>query len=107
MLGTLAGLSASPIVGRSARAPAARLHPGAAGRGARSRRGTSRPATYGTPDDVAEFLASYAVAGCREFNLIPQAPGHDYAIAGTAAVKRAWNEHDRHTASRRLPAARN
>ena len=44
---------------------------------------------YGTPDDVAEFLAPYAVAGCREFNLIPQAPGHDYAIAGTAAVKRA------------------
>jgi alkanesulfonate monooxygenase SsuD/methylene tetrahydromethanopterin reductase-like flavin-dependent oxidoreductase (luciferase family) len=44
---------------------------------------------YGTPDDVAEFLAPYAVAGCPEFNLIPQAPGHDYAIAGTAAVKRA------------------
>src|SRR6516162_3833793 len=44
---------------------------------------------YGTPDDVAEFLAPYAVAGCREFNLIPQAPDHDYAIAGTAAVKRA------------------
>jgi hypothetical protein len=42
---------------------------------------------YGTPDDVAEFLAPYAVAGCREFNLIPQAPDHDYAIAGTAAVK--------------------
>jgi alkanesulfonate monooxygenase SsuD/methylene tetrahydromethanopterin reductase-like flavin-dependent oxidoreductase (luciferase family) len=44
---------------------------------------------YGTPDDVAEFLAPYALAGCREFNLIPQAPDHDYAIAGTAAVKRA------------------
>jgi hypothetical protein len=44
---------------------------------------------YGTPDDVAEFLAPYAVAGCREFNLIPQAPGYDYAIAGTAAVKNA------------------
>jgi|KBSMisStandDraft_5_1062788.scaffolds.fasta_scaffold368629_1 alkanesulfonate monooxygenase SsuD/methylene tetrahydromethanopterin reductase-like flavin-dependent oxidoreductase (luciferase family) len=44
---------------------------------------------YGTPDDVAEFLAPYARAGCREFNLIPQAPGHDYAIAGTAAVKKA------------------
>jgi len=42
---------------------------------------------YGTPDDVAEFLAPYAAAGCREFNLIPQAPDHDYAIAGTAAVK--------------------
>lgn len=44
---------------------------------------------YGTPDDIAEFLAPYAAAGCREFNLIPQAPGHDYAIAGTASVKRA------------------
>ena len=44
---------------------------------------------YGTPDDVAEFLAPYATAGCREFNLIPQAPDHDYAIAGTASVKRA------------------
>jgi len=44
---------------------------------------------YGAPDDIAEFLAPYAAAGCREFNLIPQAPDHDYAIAGTAAVKRA------------------
>jgi len=44
---------------------------------------------YGSPDDIAEFLAPYAAAGCREFNLIPQAPDHDYAIAGTAAVKRA------------------
>jgi alkanesulfonate monooxygenase SsuD/methylene tetrahydromethanopterin reductase-like flavin-dependent oxidoreductase (luciferase family) len=44
---------------------------------------------YGTADDVAEFLAPYATAGCREFNLIPQAPDDDFAIAGTAAVKRA------------------
>src|SRR5271157_944980 len=43
---------------------------------------------YGTAEDVAEFLAPYAAAGCTEFNLIPQAPGHDHAIAGTAAVKR-------------------
>jgi alkanesulfonate monooxygenase SsuD/methylene tetrahydromethanopterin reductase-like flavin-dependent oxidoreductase (luciferase family) len=43
---------------------------------------------YGTAEDVAEFLAPYVAAGCTEFNLIPQAPGHDYAIAGTAAVKR-------------------
>lgn len=43
---------------------------------------------YGTAEDVAEFLAPYAAAGCTEFNLIPQAPGHDQAIAGTAAVKR-------------------
>jgi len=27
-------------------------------------------------------------AGCTEFNLIPQSPDHDQAIADTAAVKR-------------------
>jgi alkanesulfonate monooxygenase SsuD/methylene tetrahydromethanopterin reductase-like flavin-dependent oxidoreductase (luciferase family) len=43
---------------------------------------------YGTAEDVAEFLAPYVAAGCTEFNLIPQAPGHDDAIAGTAVVKR-------------------
>jgi alkanesulfonate monooxygenase SsuD/methylene tetrahydromethanopterin reductase-like flavin-dependent oxidoreductase (luciferase family) len=43
---------------------------------------------YGTAQDVAEFLAPYAAAGCAEFNLIPQSPDHDHAIAGTAAVKR-------------------
>jgi len=43
---------------------------------------------YGTADDVAEFLAPYAEAGCTEFNLIPQSPDHDLAIAGTAAVQK-------------------
>jgi alkanesulfonate monooxygenase SsuD/methylene tetrahydromethanopterin reductase-like flavin-dependent oxidoreductase (luciferase family) len=43
---------------------------------------------YGTADDVAEFLAPYAAAGCTEFNLIPQSPDHDQAIAGAAAVKK-------------------
>jgi alkanesulfonate monooxygenase SsuD/methylene tetrahydromethanopterin reductase-like flavin-dependent oxidoreductase (luciferase family) len=43
---------------------------------------------YGTADDVAEFLAPYAAAGCSEFNLIPQSPDHDLAITGTAAVKK-------------------
>ncbi len=43
---------------------------------------------YGTAEDVAEFLAPYAAAGCREFNLIPQAPDNDRAIADTAQVKR-------------------
>jgi hypothetical protein len=38
-------------------------------------------------DDVAEFLAPYAAAGCTEFNLIPQSPDHDVSIAGAAAVK--------------------
>ena len=43
---------------------------------------------YGTADDVAEFLAPYAAAGCAEFNLIPQSPDHDQAVAGAAAVKK-------------------
>jgi alkanesulfonate monooxygenase SsuD/methylene tetrahydromethanopterin reductase-like flavin-dependent oxidoreductase (luciferase family) len=43
---------------------------------------------YGTPADVAEFLRPYADAGCAEFNLIPQSPSADQAIAGVAAVKR-------------------
>jgi alkanesulfonate monooxygenase SsuD/methylene tetrahydromethanopterin reductase-like flavin-dependent oxidoreductase (luciferase family) len=43
---------------------------------------------HGTADEVAEFLAPYAAAGCTEFNLIAQSPDHDQAIAGTAAVKR-------------------
>jgi alkanesulfonate monooxygenase SsuD/methylene tetrahydromethanopterin reductase-like flavin-dependent oxidoreductase (luciferase family) len=43
---------------------------------------------YGTADDVAEFLAQYVAAGCTAFNLIPQSPHEDRAIAGVAAVKR-------------------
>jgi alkanesulfonate monooxygenase SsuD/methylene tetrahydromethanopterin reductase-like flavin-dependent oxidoreductase (luciferase family) len=43
---------------------------------------------YGTAEDVAEFLAPYAAAGCAEFNLIPQSADQDQAIAGTAAVKK-------------------
>jgi len=43
---------------------------------------------YGTADDVAEFLVPYAAAGCAEFNLVPQSPDHDQALAGAAAVKR-------------------
>jgi hypothetical protein len=43
---------------------------------------------YGTAEDVAEFLGPHTAAGCTEFNLIPQAPDHDYAIAGPAEVKR-------------------
>jgi len=43
---------------------------------------------YGTAEDIAGFLAGYVAAGCTEFNLIPQSPDHDQAIAATAAVKR-------------------
>jgi alkanesulfonate monooxygenase SsuD/methylene tetrahydromethanopterin reductase-like flavin-dependent oxidoreductase (luciferase family) len=43
---------------------------------------------YGTPEDVAEFLAPYVEAGCTTFNLIPQADDPDAALAGAAAVKK-------------------
>jgi alkanesulfonate monooxygenase SsuD/methylene tetrahydromethanopterin reductase-like flavin-dependent oxidoreductase (luciferase family) len=43
---------------------------------------------YGTPEDVAEFLAPYVKAGCTEFNLIPQSPDDDEALAGVAAVRK-------------------
>ena len=43
---------------------------------------------YGTPEDVAGFLAPYVAAGCTEFNLIPQSPDHDQAIGGTATVRK-------------------
>jgi alkanesulfonate monooxygenase SsuD/methylene tetrahydromethanopterin reductase-like flavin-dependent oxidoreductase (luciferase family) len=43
---------------------------------------------YGTPEDVAGFLMPYVEAGCTEFNLIPQSPHPDQAIAATAAVKK-------------------
>jgi alkanesulfonate monooxygenase SsuD/methylene tetrahydromethanopterin reductase-like flavin-dependent oxidoreductase (luciferase family) len=43
---------------------------------------------FGTAEDVTEFLAPYVEAGCAEFNLIPQAPDDDQAIAGVAAVKK-------------------
>jgi hypothetical protein len=41
----------------------------------------------GTAADVADFLRPYVAAGCTEFNLIPQSPDHDQAVAGVAAVK--------------------
>jgi alkanesulfonate monooxygenase SsuD/methylene tetrahydromethanopterin reductase-like flavin-dependent oxidoreductase (luciferase family) len=43
---------------------------------------------YGTPEDVAEFLAPYVAAGCTTFNLLPQADDRDAALAGAAAVKK-------------------
>jgi alkanesulfonate monooxygenase SsuD/methylene tetrahydromethanopterin reductase-like flavin-dependent oxidoreductase (luciferase family) len=43
---------------------------------------------YGTPEDVAGFLAPYVAAGCTEFNLIPQVPGDGDAIGAVAEVKR-------------------
>jgi alkanesulfonate monooxygenase SsuD/methylene tetrahydromethanopterin reductase-like flavin-dependent oxidoreductase (luciferase family) len=43
---------------------------------------------YGTPEDVAEFLAPYVEAGCTMFNLIPQSDDRESALAGAATVKK-------------------
>lgn len=41
----------------------------------------------GTPAEVAAFLAPYAEAGCRSFNLIPCAASTEAAVDGAAEVK--------------------
>ena len=42
----------------------------------------------GTPADIAEFLVPYVEAGCTTFNLIPQSPDVETAVAGAAEVRR-------------------
>ena len=42
-----------------------------------------RYSPYGTPEDVAEFLAPYVDAGCRSFNQIPQSPDDDEAVCAS------------------------
>jgi alkanesulfonate monooxygenase SsuD/methylene tetrahydromethanopterin reductase-like flavin-dependent oxidoreductase (luciferase family) len=46
-----------------------------------------RYSPYGTPQDVAEFLAAYVQAGCRSFNLIPCAADVAAAVEAVARVK--------------------
>ena len=47
-----------------------------------------RYSPYGRAEDVAAFLASYAEAGCRAFNLIPCAGDAETALAGVSEVRR-------------------
>jgi alkanesulfonate monooxygenase SsuD/methylene tetrahydromethanopterin reductase-like flavin-dependent oxidoreductase (luciferase family) len=46
-----------------------------------------RYSPYGSPEEVAAFLAPYVQAGCGSFNLIPRATHADAAIEGVARVK--------------------
>jgi alkanesulfonate monooxygenase SsuD/methylene tetrahydromethanopterin reductase-like flavin-dependent oxidoreductase (luciferase family) len=46
---------------------------------------------YGRPEDVAEFLAPYAEAGCSVFNVIACADDHETAVAGVADVRELLN----------------
>lgn len=43
---------------------------------------------YGTPEDVAEFLAAYLDAGCTEINLIPMGPDPERAMHDAGEVAR-------------------
>ncbi len=43
-----------------------------------------RYSPYGTPEEVAEFLAPYVEAGCAAFNLIPCASDEEAALEGAA-----------------------
>jgi alkanesulfonate monooxygenase SsuD/methylene tetrahydromethanopterin reductase-like flavin-dependent oxidoreductase (luciferase family) len=46
-----------------------------------------RYSPYGSPEDVAAFLAPYVQAGCGSFNLIPCAADTATAVEGVAGVK--------------------
>ena len=50
-----------------------------------------RYSPFGTPAEIADFLAPYVRAGCTAFNLIPQSPDIETAIAGAAEVRRLLN----------------
>ncbi len=47
-----------------------------------------RTTPYGTPADVAAFLADYVSVGCREINIIPVAATSEEAINSVAEVRR-------------------
>jgi hypothetical protein len=47
-----------------------------------------RYSPYGTPSEIADFLAPYVAAGCTTFNLIPQAADVETAVDAAAEVKR-------------------
>ncbi len=42
---------------------------------------------YGTAEEVANFLAAYAEAGCRHFNVMPIAPSVEAGIEGVAEIR--------------------
>ena len=42
---------------------------------------------YGSPEEVADFLAPYAEAGCRHFNVMPIAPNVESALDGVAEIR--------------------
>jgi alkanesulfonate monooxygenase SsuD/methylene tetrahydromethanopterin reductase-like flavin-dependent oxidoreductase (luciferase family) len=46
-----------------------------------------RYSPYGTPEQVAEFLAPYIEAGCSTFNLIPCAADHERALGAVSEVR--------------------
>jgi alkanesulfonate monooxygenase SsuD/methylene tetrahydromethanopterin reductase-like flavin-dependent oxidoreductase (luciferase family) len=43
---------------------------------------------YGTPEEVADFLAPYVDAGCREFNLMAVAENTETSIDAVAEIRR-------------------
>lgn len=47
-----------------------------------------RYSPYGSPEHVAEFLAPYVAAGCRDLNLLARGPRPDETIAAVGEVKR-------------------
>lgn len=53
----------------------------------------ARYSPYGTPEQVAEFLAPYVEAGCSRFNLIPCGDDDAGAFAAVGEVRRLLSAH--------------
>ena len=56
--------------------------------------GFERYTPFGTPTDVADFLAPYVEAGCRRFNLAGVAESDEALIGHAAEVKRLLKAND-------------
>ena len=52
-----------------------------------------RDSPYGAPEEVADFLAPYAEAGCRHFNVMPIAANVESALEGVAEIRDRLRQH--------------
>jgi alkanesulfonate monooxygenase SsuD/methylene tetrahydromethanopterin reductase-like flavin-dependent oxidoreductase (luciferase family) len=50
-----------------------------------------RYSPFGSPADVAAFLSEYLDAGCKVFNVIPCAQGHETAVAAVGELRALLN----------------
>ena len=58
-----------------------------------------RYSPYGSPQEIADYLAPYVAAGARTLNIAPRGPSEEYAIDAVAEVARLLKAQFPHLAS--------